>query len=40
MPNGMENQSGGTIAAGQGTLEKRAEQWVIVQMHFSFAKDD
>jgi len=23
-----------------GTLEKRAGQWVIVQMHFSFAKDD
>ena len=23
-----------------GILEKRAEGWVIVQMHFSFAKDD
>ncbi len=23
-----------------GTLEKRAGKWVIVQMHFSFAKDD
>ena len=23
-----------------GTLEKRAGQWVIVQMHFSFPKDD
>jgi hypothetical protein len=23
-----------------GTLEKRDGQWVIVQMHFSFAKDD
>lgn len=23
-----------------GTLEKRAGGWVIVQMHFSFAKDD
>ena len=23
-----------------GTLEKRAGQWVIVQMHFSFAKDE
>lgn len=23
-----------------GTLEKREDHWVIVQMHFSFAKDD
>jgi hypothetical protein len=23
-----------------GVLEKRGDQWVIVQMHFSFAKDD
>jgi len=23
-----------------GTLEKRGESWVVVQMHFSFAKDD
>jgi hypothetical protein len=23
-----------------GTLEKRGGQWVMVQMHFSFAKDD
>lgn len=33
-PGGWDN------ARWTGTLEKRSGRWVIVQMHFSFAKDD